>query len=380
MLSSHNLLKPATGEPVVAPNQDIVWGAYYITRPDEEKEEKEDKELKHFSDEQEALLAHESGVINLHDPIRVYIEENEGVTRTTVGRIIFNKLLPPKLRFHNGIVDKGVLKKIVREYLYIYKEEETVKFLDQLKDSTFEIITKSGLSWGLYDLPDFGERERMLEEADQKVENIWQQYNEGLLTDSERSAQIVELWSNVKEEITDVCKSNLGPENPVYSMIESGARGSWAQLTQVLGMKGLVTSPTGGIIELPVKGNFKKGFGVLEYFISTHGVRKGLSDTALRTANAGYLTRRLVDVSQDVIVTQEDCGDEEGFAVTREESEEMGSDVFKRIVGRYLAQDLKDTNGKVLMKAGELITEEVCKAYNRIRAIIRLQRIEHDGV
>lgn len=363
MLSSHNLLKPATGEPVVAPNQDIVWGAYYITRPDEEKEEREDKELKHFSEEREAMLAYDTGVLKLHDPIKVYIEEEEGLIRTTVGRIIFNQILPPKLRFQNSIIEKGNLKKLVRECLYIYEEEATVKFLDDLKDRTFDIITKSGLSWGLSDLPDFGEREKMIEDADKKVEEIWQQYNEGLLTDSERSSQIIELWSNVKEEITDICKSKLTPGNPVYSMIDSGARGSWAQLTQVLGMKGLVTSPTGGIIELPVKGNFKKGFGVLEYFISTHGVRKGLSDTALRTANAGYLTRRLVDVSQDVIVTSPDCGDDEGIAVTREESEEMGGDVLKRISGRYLASDLKDASGEVLMKAGELVTEESLKEF-----------------
>jgi DNA-directed RNA polymerase subunit beta' len=361
MLSSRNLLKPATGDPVVAPNQDIVWGAYYITRPDRELEKKEDKELKHFSDEQSALVAYDNQVLTLHDPIRVYIKEEGGIVRTTVGRIIFNRILPDKLRFQNTIVDKGVLKKLVRECLYIYEAEETVKFLDTLKDRTFEIITKSGLSWGLSDLPDFNEREEMIENANNKVEEIWQQFNDGLLTDSERSSQVVELWSNVKEEITDVCKAKLNPENPVYSMIDSGARGSWAQLTQVLGMKGLVTSPTGGIIELPVKGNFKKGFGVLEYFISSHGVRKGLSDTALRTANAGYLTRRLVDVSQDVIVTEDDCGDDEGFAVTREESEEMGGDLLKRITGRYLARDLKNAKGKVLVKAGELVTEETVK-------------------
>ncbi|MFW5888545.1 MAG: DNA-directed RNA polymerase subunit beta' [Patescibacteria group bacterium] len=361
MLSSRNLLKPATGEPVVAPNQDIVWGAYYITRLERELEKKEDKELKHFNNEQAVLLAYDNKALSLHDPVKVYIKEENGLVRTTVGRIIFNQILPDKLRFQNTIVDKGVLKKLVRECLHIYEAEETVKFLDELKDRTFEIITKSGLSWGLSDLPDFNEREEMIEEANNKVEEIWQQFNDGLLTDSERSSQIVEIWSNVKEEITDVCKAKLSPENPVYSMIDSGARGSWAQLTQVLGMKGLVTSPTGGIIELPVKGNFKKGFGVLEYFISSHGVRKGLSDTALRTANAGYLTRRLVDVSQDVIVTQEDCGDDKGFAVTKEESEEMGGDIFKRITGRYLAKDLKNKKGKVLVGAGELVTEQIIK-------------------
>jgi DNA-directed RNA polymerase subunit beta' len=163
----------------------------------------------------------------------------------------------------------------------------------------------------------------------------------------------------VKDKVTHICKNELPVDGPVYSMIESGARGSWTQLTQILGMKGLVTSPSGEIIELPVKGNFKRGFDVLEYFISTHATRKGLSDTALRTANAGYLTRRLVDVAQDVMITAEDCGDKEGFVITKQESDEMGYDLIKRIIGRYLAGDLKNIKGKVLLKKGELITEDL---------------------
>jgi DNA-directed RNA polymerase subunit beta' len=373
MLSAHNLLKPATGDPVVAPNQDIVWGAYYITSFKAGTEELADKDLKHFADEQEALLAYDNGVVGLHDPIICNVLESERL-RTTVGRIHFNNILPEKLRFVNEVIDKGILKKLVRDCLYIYESEETVKFLDNLKDRTFSIITKSGLSWGLCDLPGFEEREEMIGKAEAKVEEIWQQYEDGLLTDSERSANIIELWTNTKEDITDICKTRIKEGNPVHSMIESGARGSWAQLTQVIGMKGLVTSPAGGIIELPVKGNFKKGFGVLEYFISTHGVRKGLSDTALRTANAGYLTRRLVDVSQDVIITEDDCGDTEGIVITQQESEEMGIKFLKRIIGRYLAQDLVDSKGKTLMKAGELVTEgavEELRDKDIDRAVIR---------
>ncbi len=356
MLSAKNLLKPATGDPVVAPNQDIVWGTFYITSIDEKEDNK--KKLKYFADEAEARLAYNTKQINLHQPIMVRIK-NHGLIKTTVGRVIFNDILPSKLRYVNEVVGKSKLKSIVKDCFRYYSQEETVKFLDELKEKSFSFITKSGLSWGMGDLPRFAEKDKLINEVQNKVEEIQEQYEDGLLTESERYAKIIELWTSAKEKVTDICKVGLPKSGPVYSMIESGARGSWAQLTQILGMKGLVTSPSGDIIELPVKGNFKRGFDVLEYFISTHGVRKGLSDTALRTANAGYLTRRLVDVSQDMIVVEEDCGDTSGLLVTKEESEAMGTTIIKRILGRYLASDLIDKKGDVLAKAGELITEDV---------------------
>ncbi|MDD5527889.1 MAG: DNA-directed RNA polymerase subunit beta' [Patescibacteria group bacterium] len=357
MLASHNLLKPATGDPIVTPNQDIVWGAYYITNTAEKLEDQAGKKLLYFYNENEAKTANEYGQIKLQDFIKVKI--NGEMLITTVGRILFNEVLPEKLRFMNKVIKKGDLKQVVKDCLRYYGEEETVKFVDNLKNRAFELITKSGLSFGMGDLPHFADVDKLIAGADIKVDEIKSQYEEGLLTDSERSSKTIELWSDVKEDIMDVCKKQLPPSSSVYSMIDSGARGSWAQLTQILGMKGLVTSPSGGIIELPVKGNFKKGFDVLEYFISTHGVRKGLSDTALRTANAGYLTRRLVDVAQDVIVSEEDCGDAEGIVITKKESEEMGESLIKRIGGRYLAKDLKDKNGKVILKKGELLTEDI---------------------
>ena len=255
-------------------------------------------------------------------------------------------------------IKKKELKRLVRDCLRIKEQEETVRFIDDLKNKTFDIITKSGWSLGMGDMPHFEEKDKLLQETSDSVKEVEEQFEEGLLTESERSGKIVELWSNTKEKVTDIIQQGLPSDSPVYSMVESGARGSWGQLTQVLGMKGLVISPSGDIIELPIKGNFKKGFGVLEYFISTHGVRKGLSDTALRTANAGYLTRRLVDVSQDVIVTEEDCGDKEGMVITQEESEAAGEDFLKRIVGRYLAKDMKNTQGKVLAKKGEIISTD----------------------
>lgn len=356
MLSVHNLLKPATGEPIVSPNQDIVWGAYYITFSQEEKNTAEEK-LKCFCDENEVKMAYNNGYVKLHDFVKVRIKEGR-IEKTTIGRVLFNEILPPRLRFVNQTVRKGDLKKIVKDCLYLYGQEETVKFVDNLKNEAFELITKSGLSFSMSDLPHFEEVDGLIAEADKKVEEIRNQFEEGLLTESERSSKIIELWTNTKEEVTGICKKNLPVSSSVYSMIDSGARGSWAQLTQILGMKGLVISPAGDIIELPVKGNFKKGFDVLEYFISSHGVRKGLSDTALRTANAGYLTRRLIDVAQDVIIAEQDCGDNEGVVITKKESEEMGKVLLKRITGRYLARDLTNVKGKVILKKGELLDEK----------------------
>ncbi|MBU4216735.1 DNA-directed RNA polymerase subunit beta' [Patescibacteria group bacterium] len=356
MLSTKNILKPATGDPVVAPSQDIVWGSYYLTN--EVKDDREDKQLKKFSSENEVILAYDAKAIKLQEPMLVKLRNGE-IIRTTAGRVMFNDILPDKLRFINKVVDKGVLKNIVKDSFRYYGADETVTLIDELKDKSFDFITRSGLSWSMGDLPQFDEKDALIDATQEKVEEIQEQFEEGLLTDSERYSKIIELWTSAKDRVTDICKKGLPIESPVYSMIESGARGSWAQLTQILGMKGLVTSPSGDIIELPIKGNFKKGFGVLEYFIATHGVRKGLSDTALRTANAGYLTRRLVDVSQDMIVTQEDCGDTEGMVINKKESEEMGTTLANRVLGRNLAKDLVNTAGKVLVKADTLIDDDI---------------------
>jgi len=359
MLSTHNLLKPATGDPIVAPAQDIVWGTYYITLVDKDYNNRAREDMRYFYHEDEVKLAYESGFIDLHEAIQV--RYNGEMLKTTAGRLIFNSLLPEKLKYINDVVGKGKLKDLIRECLRIYGEEETVKFIDGLKNRSFAFITKSGLSWGFGDLPTLPEKDRLIDGANKKVDLIQEQYEEGLLTETERYAKVIEEWTNTKDKIADICKKGLTDILPVYSMIDSGARGSWAQPVQILGMKGLVTSPSGAIIELPVKGNFKEGFGVLEYFISTHGVRKGLSDTALRTANAGYLTRRLVDVSQDVIIADEDCGDREGMTLNRAEIEKNGEDFFKRITGRYLARDLKDKKEKVVLEAGEILNEENIK-------------------
>jgi DNA-directed RNA polymerase subunit beta' len=360
ILSTHNLLKPATGDPVVSPGKDIVWGSYYLT----DTEISENKNLKIFSSPEEAKFAYDLKKIKLREMIKVK-EDKGGIIETTIGRIIFNDILPEELRFINNVVDNNKLKNIVKDCLRFCGQERTVLLVDELKDKSFEYITKSGLSWGMSDLPSFPQREELISEANKQVEKIREQYEEGLLTESERYAKVIELWTLVKNKVVDICKAGLPTEGPIYSMIESGARGSWTQLTQIIGMKGLVTSPSGDIIELPVRGNFKQGFDVLEYFISTHATRKGLSDTALRTANAGYLTRRLVDVAQDVLIQADDCGDKEGFMITKKESDALGYDMARRIVGRYLADDLKNKKGKVLVKDGELITEDIVEKFKK---------------
>jgi len=354
MLSTHNLLKPATGEPIVAPNQDIVWGTYYLTLKDSEKED-----IKSFSCEQEASLAYDYNLIGLHETINVRI--NKEMVKTTIGRVIFNRIIPEKLQFINEVLGKGKIKNLIKDCLDIYGEERTVKFIDDLKNLAFKFITKSGLSWGFGDLPELPAKDKLIEDANDQVDQIKEQFEDGLLTESERYSKVIETWTTTKEKIADICKEGLKDSLPVYSMIDSGARGSWAQPVQIIGMKGLVTSPSGAIIELPIKGNLKKGFSVLEYFIATHATRKGLSDTAIRTASAGYLTRRLVDVAQDVIVFEDDCKDKEGLLISRAETEKDNDDFFRKIVGRYLAKDLLDSKGNVLLKAGELMTEEFIK-------------------
>ena len=357
MLSSHNLLKPATGDPVVTPNQDIVWGAFYITNIGPDYAAVDGTKLKNFYAPEDAMLSYNLENIKLQQKIRVMI--NGKFIITSVGRIIFNEALPVKLRFVNEVVGKSRLRNLIKECLRHFGEQATIDLLDKIKNTSFKYITKSGLSWGMDDIPHLYEKDQMIVNATAQAEEIGEQYRDGLLTDSERYSKIIELWTTVKEKVTEICRNHLPKDGPVFSMIESGARGSWAQLTQILGMKGLVTSPSGDIIELPVTGNFKKGFSVLEYFIATHGVRKGLSDTALRTSNAGYLTRRLVDVSQDIIVVNDDCGDKEGLLIVKKESEEMGENLVKRMTGRFLAADLKNKAGKVLLKTGELVTEDI---------------------
>ncbi len=350
MLSAKNLLNPATGDPVVTPNQDIVWGAYYMTYINPYEDE---KKIKYYASFTEAKMAYDSDKINLRDAIKVKIDHKFVIT--SVGRILFNEVMPEGFTFINQLVDKKVIRGIVSDIIDNYGFTVAAKTFDDIKDLAFNYITQSGWSWGMDDLQVSEEKNKIISEAEEKVKQIFSQYEQGLLTNEERRQKVIDVWTDVKNKVTAEGKKVIDKNGPVSSMIESGARGSWGQLTQIVGMKGLVINPAGDIIELPVKSNFKEGFDVLEYFISTHGTRKGLSDTALRTANAGYLTRRLIDVAQDIVVQEEDCGDEEGTLLTKADSENMGENIANRLFGRVVLENIKDKDGKIIVKKGEAV-------------------------
>lgn len=364
MASEKNLLKPATGSPVITPQQDIALGCYFLTKYHEEDIE---EVKKHFSSVKEAIYAYKTRAIGLQERVNVLFEDMskfpDGTSRiveTSMGRIFFNEILPEKLEYYNETITKKHLSAIIKLLLEFYGQEETARVLDALKRLGFTYATKSGYSLGMEDFGHIDEKQGIVTDGDQRVQQVQEQYREGLLTDSERHAKVLDVWAEVKDKVVSYNKEALDKDGPVFAMIDSGARGSWGQLGQVIGMKGLVASPSGEIIELPVKGNFKEGFSVLEFFISSHGTRKGLSDTALRTANAGYLTRRLVDVGQDVVVKAEDCGDTDGEIVTIAESEQIGEKLFERVVGRFVVSDVKDGRKKIV-KANEAITEEASR-------------------
>lgn len=363
MLSTHNLLKPATGKPVVSPAQDIVLGCYYMTFISEKNTP---KEIRAFSSTDEAETAFHQGVINIQERVKVKMDKT--VVETSIGRILFNRLIPKEFRFLNDSMDKKRLSDLVGMCLNRFGPDRTVVMLDEVKDASLKYLTRSGISWGMDDLVAPPQKRGVVAKADAQIEEIRSHYEAGLLTDQERHSKVIEIWAQVKDEIQRLSKGILDKEGSVYAMIESGSRGSWAQITQMMGMKGLVTNPAGETIELPVIGSFKEGFDVLEYFISTHGSRKGLSDTALRTANAGYLTRRLVDVAQDMVITEDDCKDTDGFLVTEEESKEMDELMSSRIVGRFIVEDLvHPKTKKVIVKAGEMIAEEHREAIDKAK-------------
>ncbi len=347
MMSTQNLLKPATGTPVVTPNMDIVLGCYYMTQLGPKKD-------MIFSNPDEAIMGYETGRIGMQTEVTVRFGDER--RQTSVGRIQFNRILPKEFEYLNQSMDKKSLSSLVSRSFAELGPEATVVLLDNIKTFGFKFVTQSGISWGMSDLEVPKIKPQVIRLAEQKIVEINQAFDAGLLTEQERYVRVINTWSAAKEEIQAASKEVLDKLGPVFMMINSGARGSWAQTTQMMGMKGLVANPSGKTMELPVKASFKEGLDVLEYFISTHGTRKGLTDTALKTANAGYLTRRLVDVSQDMVINIADCGNKDGFTITRQESEDMGYEIWQRITGRVLAKDLTDSKGKVLIKAGELVT------------------------
>ncbi|MEK7641338.1 MAG: DNA-directed RNA polymerase subunit beta' [Patescibacteria group bacterium] len=345
MLSSVNLLKPATGDPVAVPTQDIVLGCYYLTA----LKEGALGEGKVYSSKEEALLAYNYDILALNAPIKIGSAESETVS---AGRIIFNEILPPDFGFVNKTLNKKEISKIIAQSIHRFGFEKTADVLDSIKRLGFEYATISGISWGMADLITPKEKPELMKKAEAAVAEVRDQYQQGLLTDSERRARVISVWEKTKGEIAKLVPATLNSNSSVYQIIDSGARGTWAQPVQMAGMKGLVQNPKGEPIELPIRSSYKEGLGVLEYFISTHGARKGSTDTALKTASAGYLTRRLVDVSQDLVTKEQDCKTKEGITVNRADGAEFGNNFGNRLFSRTTLEDIK-VDGKTVVKAGE---------------------------
>ena len=354
MLSTHNLLKPATGSPVVSPVRDIVLGCHWITKLKLGGQ----GEGKIFGSKNEAILAADSEVVDLRAKVKVRLLPPK-IIETSVGRIIFNNTLPRDYPFQNLEMDSKKLDKLTSKIIENYDSKVVEDVLDKIKNLGFEYSTISGITWGMDDLIIPKEKKGLMAEAQKSVETIDQHYKKGLLSREEKISQTIALWQKTKAEIEKKVAQTLPALGPVMGIINSGARGTMAQVVQMTGMKGLVTNPAGEILELPVKSSFKEGFNVLEYFISTHGARKGTADTALRTSAAGYLTRRLVDVSHDIVIYEEDCKDKEGIAIFRKDAEEIGQNFLFKIIGRIVLSDIKIKSEKgrqkVIVRAGELI-------------------------
>lgn len=350
MLSGRNLLKPATGKPVTNLRLEMVLGCYWLTTI----VDKAKGEGKIFGSKNEAILAYDTGIVDLRAKILIRID-NEFI-ETTVGRVLFNNALPDGFDFVNDLIDKGKISKVAGDIIHKYDNEVSIKALDKMKELGFEYATLSGTSWGMDDLSIPKEKKEMIEEAEKKVEKINEFYQKGLLSAEEKNIQVIGVWQETKNVLEKMIPERLPKHGPVWNIVDSGSRGSWAQPVQMAGMKGLVINALGQTMELPVKSSFKEGLQVLEYFISTHGARKGTSDTALRTAAAGYLTRRLVDVGHDVIVREADCKDKTGEIIKREDADKMGQDFKYKIIGRTCLEDIKG-----IIKAGEIIGLEESK-------------------
>jgi DNA-directed RNA polymerase subunit beta' len=388
MISSNNVLKPSDGRPIAEPSQDIVLGCYFATKAPQEfdkisKDPKLTAALKSFTTPAEVEIALASGRVKYHSPIR-YLVTADGETKwvaTTAGRILFNAIVPPEVGFQNREMKKKALGELAFETFRACGLSRTVEFLDRLKDFGFFYATRGGVSIGVEDLFIPAEKNSLLAEADERVERFQRAYATGNITNGERYNKVIDTWTHANSDIADAMVKAMREShkgfNPVFMMFDSGSRGSRDQIRQLAGMRGLMAKPqkklTGGIgeiIESPIKSNFREGLSVLEYFISTHGARKGLADTALKTADAGYLTRRLVDVAQDVTITEEDCGTIQGLDIAAlKEGEDVIEALSERIVGNVAAEDvvdphIRDEAGRpiILAETGQMIDEETATA------------------
>ncbi len=387
MLASHNILSPASGQPITVPTQDLVLGIYYLTKAKVNAK----GEGRVFANIEEVLMALEAQQVETLTPIRLrytgpvldmttayddqdlvhteVVEYQNQFISTTVGRAILNDALPEEMPFVNGLLKKKGIGQLIN-YCYLNLGlEVTVKTLDRVKDLGFRYATRSGLSVGLDDMVIPDSKYTVVGDAEKQVINVQQQYLDGAITNGERNNKVIQLWSSVTERVADEMFGNMkkadkeGAMNPIYIMADSGARGSKQQIRQLSGMRGLMAKPSGEIIETPITANFREGLTVLQYFISTHGARKGLADTALKTADSGYLTRRLVDVAQDVIISHNDCGTVEGIYVTPIiEAGETIEPLRDRIIGRVSLEKLKDFEGKTIVEVNQEIDEDLASA------------------
>jgi DNA-directed RNA polymerase subunit beta' len=380
MMSTNNILSPATGHPIIDPSQDIVLGCYYMTR----ERPGAKGEAKRFSSPEEVRVAYDAGEIEIHAGIKVRIDGE--LVDTTTGRILLSEIVPPEISFDviNRVMDKKALGKLIDAAYRRLGNKATVILADRLRTLGYQHATRAGISICVDDMHIPADKERYIAAANQQVAEVYSQYQEGLISDGERYNKVIDIWADATERIAAQLLDNLGTElsdatdgprrvpsfNSIFMMADSGARGSAQQIRQLAGMRGLMAKPSGEIIETPITSNFREGLSVLQYFISTHGARKGLADTALKTANSGYLTRRLVDVAQDVIVRGEDCGTEEGIEIgPLVEGGEIIESIGERILGRVTLVDVTDPiTGEVLVPKGVEIDED------------RVQVIEDAGI
>jgi len=378
MLSSHNILNPANGAPITVPSQDMVLGLYYLTKG--RKGEK--GEGKTFYAPEEVVIAYNEGKLSKHAIIKVRVNSKDKksgiiankIVETVAGRVIFNQVMPEEVGFVDELLTKKKLQTIIADVYKYAGLAKTAKFLDEIKELGFQMAYKGGLSMGLGDVKVPEEKQKLVDEAQKEVDSVWNNYMMGLITDNERYNQVIDIWTRTNTMLTNTLMKQLEEDqqgfNSIYMMMHSGARGSREQIRQLGGMRGLMAKPqknlagsVGSIIENPILSNFKEGLDVLEYFISTHGARKGLADTALKTADAGYLTRRLVDVAQDLVITEDDCGTLRGLKVTAlKDNEDIVEPLSERILGRVSVHDIYDPiNDELICKANEEITDEVAK-------------------
>ena len=358
MLSTTNLLTPSDGTPITIPTQDMVLGIYYLTRMKED----EKGEGKHFASFTEAVKAYDTDKISLRAKIKV--RHRGEIKETTAGRIILNQNLPDDFGFVNRLVDKSGLEDLITELFDNYDSDLTSNVLDKIKALGFDYSTRSGISIAISDAAVPPAKKDIIAEAEDYVYQIENHYRRGAITEDERYQKVVDIWNNAKDEVTEALLDHLSEDNNINVMATSGARGNTSQIVQLAGMRGLMADPSGRIIDLPIRSSFREGLDVLEYFLSSHGARKGLADTALRTADSGYLTRRLVDVSQDVIVRENDCGTKEGIDVTSLGGEEETAieTLEERCVGRLAAQEVVDPETEeVIIARNELITKKKMK-------------------